>query len=290
MRHRRHVAPAIPEPRRRQAPPAGDLGERRLPRDRRPRSSSSPSSSSRRSTSARRSASSTSRPAAATRPWPPPGAARPSSASTTSRPCSTARAGVPTPRASTVAFLDGDAEALPFEDGAFDVVSSVFGAMFAPDQERTAAELARVTRPGGRIGLVAHTPDGFIGQLFRTVARHVAPPAGVRRPSSGAPRSGWRAVRRATRRRCAPRPAARRVPRPLARGLGRVWRRWYGPTLKAFEAVGEDGEAALETDLLDLIARFNRAGRDDGGAERVPRDGRRRGGPPLQPRPRRSDR
>src|SRR3954470_11551553 len=79
-------------------------------------------------------------------------------------------------------FLEGDAEALPFEDGSFDVVTSVFGAMFAPDQERTAAELARVTRHGGRIGLVAHTPEGFIGQLFRTNAVHVPPAPGLRSP------------------------------------------------------------------------------------------------------------
>jgi SAM-dependent methyltransferase len=81
-----------------------------------------------------------------------------------------------------VDFVAGDAEDLPFEDDSFDVVSSVFGAMFAPNQDRTASELVRVCRPGGRIGLVAHTPEGFIGQLFRTLARHVAPPAGLRSP------------------------------------------------------------------------------------------------------------
>ena len=80
----------------------------------------------------------------------------------------------------TADYIEADAEALPFGDGSFDVVTSVFGAMFAPDQERTAHELARVTRSGGRIGLVAHTPDGFIGQVFKTNARHVAPPAGLR--------------------------------------------------------------------------------------------------------------
>lgn len=87
-------------------------------------------------------------------------------------------------------LVEGDAEALPFDDGAFDVVSSVFGAMFAPNQEQTADELARVCRPGGRIGLVAHTPEGFIGQLFKTNAKHVPPPAGLRSPVRGAPRSG----------------------------------------------------------------------------------------------------
>ena len=79
-------------------------------------------------------------------------------------------------------FMEGDAEALPFTDGSFDVVTSVFGAMFAPDQERTASEIARVTRSGGRIGLVAHTPEGFIGQLFKTNARHVPPAPGLKSP------------------------------------------------------------------------------------------------------------
>ena len=73
----------------------------------------------------------------------------------------------------------GDAEALPYPDGSFDAVLSVVGVMFAPDQERAAAELARVCRPDGRIALAAWTPDGFIGQMFRTVGRHVPPPAGA---------------------------------------------------------------------------------------------------------------
>lgn len=77
-------------------------------------------------------------------------------------------------------FVAGDAEDLPFADASFDVVSSVFGAMFAPDQEQTAREFARVCRPGGRIGLVAHTPEGFIGQLFKVNAGHVPPPTGLR--------------------------------------------------------------------------------------------------------------
>ena len=159
-------------------------------------------------------------------------------------------------------FVEGDAEALPFRDGRFDVVSSVFGAMFAPDQERTASELVRVCRPGGRIGLVAHTPDGFIGQLFRVVGRHVPPPAGVRSPIQwgteerlrelfGDAIGGLRAAKRLYVFRY-------RSPEVYLD----YWRRFYGPTLKAFEAVGEDGREALEQDLLQLIATFNRA--DDG--------------------------
>ena len=77
---------------------------------------------------------------------------------------------------------EGDAEALPFADESFDVVLSTFGVMFAPDQEKAAQELLRVCRPGGRIGLANWTPDGFIGEIFRTNGRHVPPPAGLKSP------------------------------------------------------------------------------------------------------------
>ena len=156
-------------------------------------------------------------------------------------------------------FIEGDAEALPFGDGQFDVVSSVFGAMFAPNQEQTARELARVTRSGGRIGIVAHTPEGFIGQLFKTNAKHVPPPAGVRSPIQ------WGTVERleelfdgaiaqiaVTKRHYTFRA---RSPRSYIE----YWREFYGPTLKSFEVVGEAGREALENDLLELIAHFNRA-------------------------------
>jgi len=154
-------------------------------------------------------------------------------------------------------FMEGDAEALPFEDGAFDVVTSVFGAMFAPDQERTASELARVTRPGGRIGLVAHTPDGFIGQLFRTNAQHVPPAPGLRSPILWGTETRLRdlfgdAIAYLQVRK---RHFVFRYRSPEA--YLEYWRHWYGPTLKAFEAVGADGEGALRQDLLALVARFN---------------------------------
>ena len=156
-------------------------------------------------------------------------------------------------------FIEGDAEALPFANGQFDVVSSVFGAMFAPNQEQTAVELARVCRSGGRIGLVAHTPDGFIGQLFKVNAKHVPPPAGLRSPILWGTEARLhelfgdsvvelRAVKRYYTFRA-------RSPKAFIDD----WKRWYGPTLKAFQAVGEEGAPALESDLLDLIVRFNRA-------------------------------
>jgi ubiquinone/menaquinone biosynthesis C-methylase UbiE len=156
-------------------------------------------------------------------------------------------------------FVEGDAEALPFEDGSFDVVTSVFGVMFAPNQEQTASELVRVCRPGGRIGLAAHTPDGFIGQLFKTNAWHVPPPAGLRSPIQwgteerlhelfGVSTQDIRLERRLM---------LFRYPSPQA--YIQYWRRYYGPTLTSFESVGEAGREPFESDLLDLIARFNRA-------------------------------
>ncbi|MBF8289205.1 MAG: Methyltransferase type 11 [Chloroflexi bacterium] len=161
-----------------------------------------------------------------------------------------------------VEFIEGDAEGLPFPDASFDVVSSVFGAMFAPDQGQTARELARVCRPGGRIGLVAHTPEGFIGQLFKTNAKHVPPPAGLRSPVLWGTEDRLRELFGDT---LAGATFERRFYTFRYRSPAAYldyWRRWYGPTIKAFEAVGDAGRAALEADLLDLIARFNRA--DDG--------------------------
>ena len=156
-------------------------------------------------------------------------------------------------------YVEGDAEALPFDASSFDVVSSVFGAMFAPDQERTASELVRVCRAGGRIGLVAHTPDGFIGQLFKTIGKHVAPPAGVRSPIQWgtAERVGELFGDAAAELRSEKRHYVFRDRSPQS--FIDYWRRYYGPTMKAFEAVGEERREALETDLLSLVAHFNRA-------------------------------
>ena len=79
-----------------------------------------------------------------------------------------------------IAFREADAEALPFPDGSFDVVVSTFGVMFAPDQDRAASEMVRVCKRGGKIGLANWTPEGFIGQLFKTIGKHVPPPPGVK--------------------------------------------------------------------------------------------------------------
>jgi ubiquinone/menaquinone biosynthesis C-methylase UbiE len=159
-------------------------------------------------------------------------------------------------------FVEGDAEWLPVADADFDVVSSVFGAMFAPDQEQTASELLRACRPGGRIGLVAHTPEGFIGQLFKVIGAHVPPPAGLRSPLQWGTEERLRdlfgdAIDQIS---LVKRHYVFRDRSPEA--FIAYWRRYYGPTLKAYETVGEDGREALEADILALIDQFNQA--DDG--------------------------
>jgi ubiquinone/menaquinone biosynthesis C-methylase UbiE len=157
-----------------------------------------------------------------------------------------------------VEFLEADAEALPFTDEAFDAVTSVYGTMFAPDHARTAAELLRVVRPGGTIALASWTPDGFIGDLFRVVARHVAPPAGVASPMLWGTEAHLRelfgdgiAALAAQKRTFTFR---FRSPEQFAE----FFRLWYGPTLKAFAALEGDAHNALERDLVQLARRSNR--------------------------------
>ncbi|HYZ32226.1 MAG TPA: class I SAM-dependent methyltransferase [Crenalkalicoccus sp.] len=156
-------------------------------------------------------------------------------------------------------FQVADAQALPFADASFDVVLSTYGAMFAADQPRTAAELLRVCRPGGRIGMANWTPEGFIGQLFKVIGRHVPPPAGARSPALWGTREGLAALFGAGAARIAAeeRDFVFRYRSP-AHWVD-VFRRWYGPVLKAFAALDARGQAALEADLLELLGRCNRA-------------------------------
>ena len=99
-----------------------------------------------------------------------------------------------------IEFREADAEALPFADGSFDVVVSTFGVMFTPDQDRAAAELVRVCKRGGKIGLANWTPEGFIGQLFKTIGKHLPPPAGAKSPALWGTRARHRRAVRAARR------------------------------------------------------------------------------------------
>jgi SAM-dependent methyltransferase len=150
----------------------------------------------------------------------------------------------------------GDAEELPFADASFDATMSVFGSMFAPDQPRVAAELVRVTRPGGTIALASWTPDGFIGAMFGVVASYVAPPAGLASPLAWGteerlaelfgPDVSWTHRRRTFTFRFA-----------SADAFVERFETFYGPTLVALDAAGEHREA-LRRDLRDLALEWNR--------------------------------
>jgi ubiquinone/menaquinone biosynthesis C-methylase UbiE len=161
-----------------------------------------------------------------------------------------------------VEFVEADAVALPFEDAEFDVVLSVFGAMFAAEQEKAAAELLRVCKPGGRIGMANWVPDGAIGQMFMTIAKHAPPPPGVQPPLLWGTEERLRELfgdsvseLRVERR-------ANRQTYRSADHFIEFFRTYFGPTKVAFERVGPEGEAALEADLRAYLAECNVAGED----------------------------
>jgi ubiquinone/menaquinone biosynthesis C-methylase UbiE len=155
---------------------------------------------------------------------------------------------------------EADAEALPFPDGSFDVVVSTFGVMFTPDQDRAAAELVRVCRHGGKIGLASWTPEGFIGQLFRTIGRHVPPSPGARSPALWGTRERLAELfeRHASSIKSAQRHFVFRYRSP--QHWLEIFKTYYGPVLKTFAALEPAAQAALERDLVGLIGQFNRAG------------------------------
>ncbi len=153
-----------------------------------------------------------------------------------------------------------DAETLPFEDGSFDVALSTFGAMFAPDQSRTARELVRVVRGGGRIGMANWTPEGFIGQLFRVIAAYVPPPAGLPSPMlwGTEPRIVELFGPDAADIRCVRRDFNFRY-RSAAHWI-EVFRNFYGPTLKVYAALDPDRQTRLTEDITALLERLNVGG------------------------------
>jgi SAM-dependent methyltransferase len=159
-----------------------------------------------------------------------------------------------------IAFVEGDAEALPFEDGSFDVVLSTFGSMFAPDQQQAADELTRVCRPGGRIGMANWTPAGFIGQMFITIFKHAPPPVPIDPPLFWGLEPKVRDLfgDRVSSIELVPRDVILRFQSPehwLA-----VFREYFGPLSVAMTRLGEAGAPALENDLLELARRENLAG------------------------------
>lgn len=159
-------------------------------------------------------------------------------------------------------FLEGDAESLPVADAAFDVVLSTVGTMFAPNQEQTAAEMLRACRAGGQIGIASWTPEGWIGETFRIVGRHVPPPAGLRPGTRWGLEEGIRELfasdvtdLRMTRRN-------QNFHFTSARQFLDLFRDFYGPVLKAFAALDAIGQDALARDLTDAAERYSRSGDD----------------------------
>jgi ubiquinone/menaquinone biosynthesis C-methylase UbiE len=160
-----------------------------------------------------------------------------------------------------VRFEVADVEALPYSSGSFDIVLSTYGVMFAPDHARAASELMRVCRSGGRIGLASWTPEGFVGDLLRTVARYVPPAAGVQSPLLWGTIAHVRALfRGASKIEPTTRMFAFRY--KSAEHWIDVFRSFYGPTHTAFLALDPEGQRALEGDLLELLRASDTGGPD----------------------------
>ncbi|MES2226653.1 MAG: class I SAM-dependent methyltransferase [Pseudomonadota bacterium] len=160
----------------------------------------------------------------------------------------------------TIRFQEADAEKLPFPDASFDAVVSTFGVMFTPNQEQAAAELARVCKPGGQIGLANWTPDSFIGQLFKTIGQYVPPAPGVKSPGLWGTQARLDELFRDTARdiRVNHRVFNFRYHSP-AHWID-VFRTYYGPMNKTFGALDAEKQVAFTRDLLTLMASRNRSG------------------------------
>ena len=159
-----------------------------------------------------------------------------------------------------VHFQVADVEGLPFADGTYDVVVSTFGCMFAPNHAKTAKEMLRVTRAGGRIGMANWTPNGFIGRLFKVIGKYIPPAPGLQSPALwgtdehvarlfGEQAERIQVVRRNFNFRY-------RSPAHWVH----IFREFYGPTHKAFAALDAQGQLALERDILVLLAEHNVGG------------------------------
>lgn len=157
-----------------------------------------------------------------------------------------------------VTFREADAEALPFEDRAFDVALSTFGVMFTPNQDKAASEMTRVVRPGGRIGLANWTPDSYIGQLFKVIGKHVPPPPGVKSPASWGDEARLKELF-----------AGHDIVAERKNFVFRykspehwldVFKTYYGPTHKAFASLDANGQAALQAEIRDLMQANRRQG------------------------------
>jgi len=160
----------------------------------------------------------------------------------------------------TIRFQEADAENLPFADASFDAVMSTFGVMFTPNQDKAASELARVCKPGGKIGLANWTPESFIGQLFKTIGKYVPPAPGVRSPALWGTNARLEELfdKTAHEIHLTSREFVFRYRSP-AHWI-EVFRTYYGPMSKTFGALDAEKQAAFTRDLLDLMESRNRSG------------------------------
>jgi ubiquinone/menaquinone biosynthesis C-methylase UbiE len=159
-----------------------------------------------------------------------------------------------------VEFVEADAQDLPFAEGSFDVTMSIYGAMFAPDQRKTASELLRVTRPGGRIGMANWTPQGNVGEMFQTISKHAPPPPGVESPLLWGTEERVRELFGDGVSEIRFEPRISRQPFRSPEHYVEFFRTYFGPTQMAYERVGPEGEEALTEDLLAFLERTNTAG------------------------------
>ena len=159
----------------------------------------------------------------------------------------------------TIDFKEADAEALPFADESFDAIVSTLGVMFTANHDKAAAEMLRVCRRGGKIGMANWTPEGFIGQLFKTIGKHMPPPPGVKSPALWGTQAHLAHLfeAKAASLQIASKEFTFRY--RSAQHWIDVFRNYYGPVHKTFGALPPAGQAALASDLLALIERFNRA-------------------------------
>ena len=160
----------------------------------------------------------------------------------------------------TIEFQEADAENLPFSDASFDAVMSTFGVMFTPNQDKAASELARVCKPGGRIGLANWTPESFIGQLFKTIGKYIPPAPGVNSPALWGTKARLEELFGKTAReiRTTSRDFVFRYRSP-AHWI-EVFRTYYGPMNKTFGALDAEKQVAFTQDVLALMERDNRSG------------------------------
>jgi SAM-dependent methyltransferase len=159
----------------------------------------------------------------------------------------------------SIKFMEADAEDLLFQGDQFDVVLSTFGVMFTPNQDQAAAELLRVCKPKGKIGLANWTPDGFIGQVFKTLGKYLPPPDGVKSPALWGTRARLAEMfgPDASQVKCETRMFNFRY--RSADHFLHVFQTFYGPVLKAFAALDPSRQEVLHNDLHALVVRMNRA-------------------------------